>query len=218
MSGFLLRFKAFTKIYILREKENIYLNKWYLDNGEEKLRYDYPLGESSIVFDVGGYLGEFAEKISEKYNSTVYFFEPVDEFFDSVESKLKGNENIRFYKFGLGAETRTDLITFDGAASSAVKKSDNSKEIKIVNVIDFMNENRIDKVDLIKINIEGMEYELLNKIISEGKIKCFENIQVQFHNFEEGDSAKRDAIREKLAKTHYTTYEYPFVWENWKLK
>lgn len=218
MSGFFLRFKAFVKIYILRDKKNLYLNKWYLDNGEEKLRYNYPLDESSIVFDVGGYLGEFAEKITERYKSIVYFFEPVDEFFDSVEKKLKDCENIRFYKFGLGAETRTDSITFDGAASSAVKKSDNSKEIKIVNVIDFMNENKIDKVDLIKINIEGMEYELLDKIISEGKIKCFGNIQVQFHNFKEGDSTKRDAIRAKLANTHYPTYEYPFVWENWKLK
>ena len=37
--------------------------KWVEDKGDETLRLDYSLTEDSIVFDLGGYRGDFAEAI-----------------------------------------------------------------------------------------------------------------------------------------------------------
>ncbi len=214
----ILQLKAFIKIYILRDKKNYFLYKWYLAKGERKLRYNYPLNGKSIVFDVGGYVGEFTNNIDRKYKSQIYFFEPIDEFFEIALNKFKGRNNIKLYKSGLGSETRTELITLDGAASSAIKKSSESRNIFIKSIVEFMDENNIRDVDLIKINIEGMEYELLDKVLANNRINFFKNIQVQFHNFNYGDDLLRDKIRSRLAITHYPTYEYPFVWENWRLK
>ena len=38
-----------------------------------------------------------------------------------------------------------------------------------------------DHVDLIKINIEGGEYELLEAILDNNLAKAFDNLQIQFH-------------------------------------
>lgn len=69
-----------------------------------------------------------------------------------------------------------------------------------------------------KINIEGAEYDLMEWIISEGLVKKIENIQIQFHDFIENAEARMVNIQNLLGRTHYLTYLYRFVWENWKLK
>ena len=74
------------------------------------------------------------------------------------------------------------------------------------------------KIDLMKINIEGSEYELLEHLIESGCIKKITDIQVQFHNFVPNAPEKRSELHKKLSRTHYMTYNYPWIWENWRLK
>ena len=74
-------------------------------------------------------------------------------------------------------------------------------------------------VDLIKINIEGGEYEVLESLIADNKLSMFKNLQIQFHDFIiENAKERMSKIQQELAKTHVLTYQYEFVWENWKLK
>ena len=72
---FLLRF------YLLRDKQYIAYKKWVKENPNEEARYDYYLSKSSLVFDVGGYHGEFSEKIYDKYKCYIHIFEPYPDFF-----------------------------------------------------------------------------------------------------------------------------------------
>ena len=69
-----------------------------------------------------------------------------------------------------------------------------------------------------KINVEGCEYEILNRLISTGLISIIDNIQVQFHNFVEDSKSLKDKISRDLIKTHRLTYQYEFIWENWKIE
>jgi hypothetical protein len=46
--------------------------------------------------------------------------------------------------------------------------------------------------------------------------KC-RDIQVQFHDFVPDAEIRRDEIRRALSATHHLTYDYPFVWENWRI-
>ena len=83
---------------------------------------------------------------------------------------------------------------------------------------DWINKREINKIALIKINIEGGEYKLLDRLIETNLIEKIENIQVQFHDIEPDSSLKMEKIQEKLRKTHEPTYQYKFVWENWRKK
>lgn len=45
--------------------------RWATDKGDSTHRLNYDLDENSIVFDVGGYLGKWAELIYAKYGCWV---------------------------------------------------------------------------------------------------------------------------------------------------
>ena len=81
-----------------------------------------------------------------------------------------------------------------------------------------MRQNKIERIDLMKMNIEGGEYDLLDHLIETGFIRNIENIQVQFHDFVPEAKQRMMKIQKELSKTHRLTYQYIFVWENWRRK
>lgn len=192
---------------------------WFADKGDQTLRLDYELNENSVVFDLGGYKGEFAADIYCRYTSEIYIFEPIESFFQIIQKKFLKNNKVKIYNFGLAGKDDEMQISMSDNSSSVFLKTENSETIQLKSIVDFIRVNNITKVDLIKINIEGGEYEVLESLLENNLIGIFENIQVQFHDFLfENAKERMNAIQEKLKLTHQTTYQYEFVWENWKLK
>lgn len=210
------RLQLFLKIHVLKKYRII--DRWFWEKGDETYRLNYVLNENSIVFDLGGYKGEWADQIYRRYTSKIFIFEPVTAFRQIISEKFKNNSSIRLYPFGLGGESRTDIIYLNDNGSTTHKASGSGQEeINIVGINRFFEENNIETVDLMKINIEGEEYPLLNALISEQAHLKIRNIQVQFHAWMPGAEEKRMQIRKELAKSHKLTYDFPFVWENWQL-
>ena len=191
------------------------ISQWCEDEGETKLRYGYDLNEESIVFDVGGYKGDFAAKIYEKYKCNVFVFEPVKKFAANIGKRFEGNDDIEVFAYGLGEYSRDGIISLLADRSSLYNRGGKKEEVvKIVDVKDCMG--LVDNIDLMKVNVEGAEYGLLARLIQTKLIKKINNIQVQFHKINiEGIV---ETIQEYLSTTHFLTYQYPFVWENWKRK
>lgn len=213
------KISKFYKRKIKKDRFLVELNQWYIDKGDDTLRYDYPLTTDSIVMDVGGYKGEFAEKISKKFNCKVFIFEPVTKFLKTLNEKFKDNPKIDIVPCGLGGSNKSLQVSILDDASSAFKPNKSEvEEIKIKDVLTFFAEEEIERVDLLKINIEGGEYELLKRILEKGLQKNIANFQIQFHDFFHDAKDMRAQIRAELEKTHSLTYDYYFVWENWKLR
>lgn len=193
-------------------------SRWLADSGDSTHRLNYELNENSVVFDMGGYKGDWTKKIFEKYKSNIFVFEPVDEFYNIICKNIKGNEKIQPFKYGLGSKDEEMEISLTLDSSSTFNKEGSLEKINIKTFKDFIESNNISNIDLIKINIEGGEYDLLEHIISENLQTKIKNIQVQFHRFIPECTERRNKIREELSKTHELTYDYDFIWENWKLK
>lgn len=210
----------------------VILNQWALIRGDQTLRLNYPLNKDSIVFDVGGYVGEWTEDIYNKYNCNIHNFEIVDEYIKDMKEKFKRNKKIIIHNFGLGNETKEIDVAFDGEGSSVFKKYNRKKTIRaqIKDIKEFVEENNIERIHLIKMNIEGAEYELLDRIIDSDLINKIDNLQIQFHKIYKdylywqpfytipSIKKRRKAIQKKLEKTHYISYNYSFVWEGWRKK
>jgi FkbM family methyltransferase len=139
-------------------------------------------------------------------------------YHELILNKFISDPNIKVYNFGLSKLTEDIKIFHSGDASSIFKESDSYEIITLKNISDFINDNNITKIDLLKINIEGSEYDLLERLIECDKLNIIDNIQVQFHSFIPNCVERRNSIREHLRKTHDETYCYEFVWENWKIK
>jgi len=59
----------------------------------------------------------------------------------------------------------------------------------------------------------------LDYLISNPEIlKKIKNIQVQYHIFIDDHEKRRSLINSELEKTHERTWNYEWVWENWKIK
>jgi len=196
------------------------IRRWFSDKGDKSLRLDYELSKGSTVFDVGGYEGAWADEIFAKFCCRIFVFEPVPEFAAAIQARFAGNTSINVCPYGLSNRNGELTISLSGdgssfyvAGSSAVAKATVRKF-----ELDLLEELGVGRIDLMKINIEGGEYDLLDLMIENKTICLVKNLQIQFHNFVPNAIERRDNIRRKLGLTHSETWCYEFVWENWVLK
>jgi FkbM family methyltransferase len=183
------------------------------------LRYEYDLNENSIVIDLGCYIGEFTKIMEDKFNCYIYSFEPIKLFHDVCVDKFKNNSKIKVYKAGLSNENKKVDFTIGGEASSMFSDENRPEiDVDLIKIDDFLEQEKIQKVNVLKMNIEGGEYDLLEYMIKNNLTEKFENIQVQFHdNVFEGWEEKYNFIINNLTKTHHLTYKFEFKFENWEI-
>lgn len=192
---------------------------WVDCDGDATLRLDYPLGPASIVLDVGGFKGQWASDIHGRFGCRVFVFEPVPEFATNLVRRFEMNPAIEILPFGLGGQTRDAALWVQGDGSSVVlRESDEAIPVHLVAASEFLRNRGLAPVDLIKVNIEGGEYELLDHLMNEGLISTISHLQVQFHDFVPDAAARRDMIIRRLNSTHQCQWSYPFVWESWSLR
>jgi FkbM family methyltransferase len=203
------------------DKFNISVKEWFNDKGDSYLRLNYPeINENSVVFDVGGYMGSFTDSIYTRYGCNVYVFEPVDEFYNVCNFKFSHLPKINVFKYGLSSkDTQTKIHLAGDASSISSHKSSEIEMIQLRDIIRVIDELSIDSIDLLKINIEGEEYNLMDRLISFPNIMTrIKNIQIQYHTFVDGAEIRRKRIKNILEKTHECNWEYDWVWENWKVR
>ena len=189
--------------------------QWYADNGDATLRQNYDLNENSIVMDIGARHGDWSAPILEKHNCFMYIFEPWH-VIDGCIVRLAKYEKVFFYQYAAS--------TYDGQIIMGIEDEEPSvyheNNQVIFNCLDFkkfIKDKEFENIDLVKINIEGGEYELLEDLIKNNLIELFDNIQVQFHIIEDNEERYENIFKD-LSKTHELTWRYPFIWENWKRK
>lgn len=208
--------KAGRRFYTYPMEER--LDVWQRDPQYTERRFDYPLDQNSLVLDLGGYEGQWASDIYSRYCCTIHVFEPVEDYAASIQRRFAKNQNIVVHPFGFGAADTTIQIGLGADRSSVFHMSAQTCTGRIVKAEDFLKAQGIAHIDLMKINIEGGEYELLEHLLDTGLVAQIENIQVQFHDFIPNAEARMHSIQEKLRQSHALTYQVEFIWENWKLQ
>jgi len=208
------------KRFVLRDPHLLTAKRWFEDRGDKTLRLDYKLDSSSTVFDVGGYVGDFAEDIYDKFGCRIFVFEPVPSFFNQCVERFEGNQSIRCLNYGLSSKSGWHEIIQSNNESSFIKADlDGIKQkAEVRSIAEVISELGVEKIDLIKINIEGGEFDLLPAIINSELIEKIKYLQVQFHNFDSNAAEARSQIRKALEKTHREMWNYEFLWESWELR
>ena len=69
-------------------------------------------------------------------------------------------------------------------------------------ISDFVVEKKIEQIDLLKLNVEGAEYEILDNLISTNFIDKVKILLVQFHLNQSIDYSKYKSLKKKILKTH----------------
>ena len=145
----------------------------HLRNGEYWLqktliRYFLNKGITPTIFDVGANNGEWSVNmlnLSPAIN--LHCFEPSKKTFDILSQKLAAYPNVTLNMVGLsGKKHSIEFYENDGSDVTSLYhrfKAKNKTKIS-VNLItgdSYLSKKRIEKIDFLKIDIEGMEYDAL---------------------------------------------------------
>ena len=192
--------------------------KWFEDNGNFTHAINYNINENSMVIDLGGFKGLWADLIIEKYNPHITIVEPIKEFYEELTKKFLNNPKVRVLNYGISNINKVDNLYLNGDGTSKYITNDRPIEVNFITINELLSIIGRDKIELMQINIEGEEFPLLENMIETGSIVKFDNIQVQFHTFIEDAYNKRINIQNKLEENNFKKlFDYPFVFEGWSL-
>lgn len=150
------------KNYALNRLVNQYLFKIDITNLKN-------LVDNVALFDIGANIGEFCIGVALSTSKTIIFaFEPDPIAFECLKYNILNSDcqdKIKPYSIALSNETKlqTFYLSTNDADSSLFqpKEFDSKIDIQCVRGEDFMNEARINSIDLLKMDAEGYEPEVL---------------------------------------------------------
>ena len=164
--------------------------------GEENF-IDMISGEIRLCLDIGANIGNYSKLLINKTNAKIYAYEPLEKSFDELK-KIKEKHKDRFFieKLALGNEDGIKKISSanDKSEKASFEKNldklsfidkDNLREFDVsIKKLDSLNFfNSYSKVDFLKIDVEGYEYEVLlggKKFIDFNSPK-FIQIEINWH-------------------------------------
>lgn len=119
-------------------------DRWIRDRGDQTLRVDYDLNQDSVIVDAGGYHGEFAKTINDKYGSIVFVLEPIASLHERIDSLFGRNPRVIPLNYAIAARTEQAEISLDDDGSSLYSNGNTTETIQCVDVREFFDENSIE--------------------------------------------------------------------------
>lgn len=130
-----------------------------------------------VIFDIGANIGIASIYFANKFpDAVIYCFEPILENFDLLKKNTNKYKNIHCFQIALGAKDgKVNMSASDsemnyggGSIYELGTNKDKSQRVRLVNPTTFYSKEDIKNIDLIKIDVEGSEYDVLTSF--EGKI------------------------------------------------
>jgi len=131
------------------------------------------LPPDAVIFDVGANTGTWSDMILENIpGSRIHFFEPNVELLNETKKKYEGNNNIVFSDLAVYKEDGADLpffyFTNENNGLSSVYHNPKWDYlpmkrgiVKSITLDSYCRELGIEKIDCLKIDVEGAEYDVL---------------------------------------------------------
>jgi FkbM family methyltransferase len=156
------------------------------------------IGRQSTIVDLGAHRCEFSQEISKQFGSRCFAVEAAPSLF----SEIANNERITCFHYAMaGTDGELQFNISEDPEGSSIKDHFAGKLTKQVTVPcrtlkTFLAENRIERVDLLKVDIEGAEVDLLAATPPE-IFQKINQISVEFHDFS-GSISLDDVARTRL--------------------
>lgn len=115
------------------------------------------LDKKAVVLDVGANIGITAAILSQ-IAGTVHAFEPQPEVYSLLTKNVQENilANVKTWNFAVGSAPGS--AHFSGSSAYGFISDDrNAPEVEIITIDDFVKAHDLERVDLIKIDVEGFE-------------------------------------------------------------
>ena len=188
-------------------------------DGGNKLLYDLPVKTEALIIDGGGYQGEWSAGMISRYGCKSKIYEPVPTFFDHCKNYFINNTLVQVNKAALGGSDRKTIFNLLDNGTSEYKNDDNTQsfESDVIDVARIFSDERT-RVACFKLNIEGGEYEVLERLIETNCLLQCDSLLIQFHRQPDDYAVRYKNIIAALHETHHQSWCYEMVWEKWVRK
>lgn len=182
------------------------------------LLLDFPLTAESTVFDVGGHVGEWCAPMSHRYGCRIEVFEPSPRALETLSPVVDSLTGVTVHPYGLSGASAMAALADKGPGSSTYDTDTRwtRTAVELRDVVGVLADLGDPHIDLMKINIEGGEYDLLERLLDSGRIGVCDRYVIQFHEWLPRAYWRRWRIRQRLRSTHRCRWNHPFVWEYWE--
>jgi len=167
-------FKSPWGFKIIINPSKIVEREFYLGRFENEVLklFDKLLKTNDIVFDVGANVGLFsllaANRLKDKVK--VYAFEPSDYPFDKIRRNISLNKFKSINTNNIGLWDHKGFVKFhlcideayNSIGTNPQSEIKSSINIPVTTIDDFCQEKNITKIDILKIDSEGAEFQILN--------------------------------------------------------
>ncbi|MEI2716279.1 MAG: FkbM family methyltransferase [Candidatus Nanopelagicales bacterium] len=205
------------RAYRLRPDASLTAHQRFLRDGHNELLFaGQALDTSSVVVEVGGYLGDYADEIVTRYGCTVHVFEPVPQFAHALRSRFRESSSVRVHECGIGLSESTTELRLSADATGAWTTGDEIT-VRLRAWADLRQEIG-PTIDLMAVNIEGGEYQLIEDLHRAHALPQIARLYIQFHRLHEASEQQMQRRRRLISESHDLTWSYDFVWERWDVR
>ena len=172
----------------------------------EYSKNNFQVKKTDTIIDVGAHIGLFSLYASQNCTEgKIFAFEPIKENYKILESNKKLNKSSNILSENYAISKSTSKITLyksnDEAGHSKFIQTNDPVEVASKSLNDFFKENKIELINLLKLDCEGSEYEIIDSL----EDKYFEKIEKMIIEYHLADS--NPELLEKLKnKLKYHSY------------
>lgn len=143
------------------------------------------------VIDIGANVGLFSLYMLKKHNcKRIYAIEPTKKAFSQLSDSLRDETNASVHKLAIhnfdgkskikSVEDNSTISGFIDDVHPYTNHNMKEEEVDVVTLNRFMNDHNLDHVDLIKIDIEGSEYDVIDSL-SDVDILKSDRYLIEYH-------------------------------------
>jgi FkbM family methyltransferase len=160
------------------------------------LKEDYgKMPDDAVMIDLGANIGVFSiYAATTARNATVYAYEPFLEYFKLAEAnaRLNGQDDaVTCFNFAVAGrvESRTLYVRgtdffFPTLMGQASRQSAEKIRVSCTTLAEIVESNKLDRVDMLKMDCEGAEYEILYPT-PPIYLKKVKQIRMEYHNLDD---------------------------------
>ena len=171
---------------------------------------EYSFAKSKIqnakcIFDIWWHIWLFSQwcKIFNQ-ESEIHYFEPVEYFYNKAKTTLWNDKNIILNNYWIASKSGEWIILLNqkktmqsSKYSSFLNPKWKQIECKFITLQDYLMKNNINKIDILKMDIEWMEFEVLSSRwdFERGKIN---SLIIEVHILNEKMKSEWNQISQKI--------------------
>lgn len=125
--------------------------------------------QPQIIIDAGANVGQISMDLSNWFpKAKIYAFEPVKKTFDQLLKNANGAKYIKCINEALGSKNEKLTISLNSEHTINSLKTTpfgesaiGNEEINVIRLDDYLKTQHINHIDILKIDVEGFEFEVL---------------------------------------------------------